>query len=99
MSQAKGEGKVTTYQSVISPFKDFCQEKGYAYPKISKKAVLHYIIQQNKEGATFATLNQINPLTVYAGGAAAWGKMECFHGDGGCVVIECVTFSGKRKKG
>jgi hypothetical protein len=64
MSQAKAEGTINTYESAVKRFKEFCQAKGYAYPKIGEKAVLHYIIQQNKDGASLAVLNQIKPALM-----------------------------------
>ncbi len=64
MAQAKAEGTITTYECAVKRFKDFCLEKGYDYPKIGEKAVLHYIIQQNKDGASMAVLNQIKPALM-----------------------------------
>jgi hypothetical protein len=64
MARAKAEGTITTYECAVKRFKDFCSEKGYDYPKIGEKAVLHYIIQQNKDGAFMAILNQIKPALM-----------------------------------
>jgi hypothetical protein len=91
MAQAKAEGTITTYECAVKRFKDFCLEKGYDYPKIGEKAVLHYIIQQNKDGASMAVLNQIKP--------AIRSQMECLYGNGGCDAVGGEAQGGRDEAG
>ena len=64
MSQAKAEGTMGNYERTTAKFKNFCDEKGYEYPRFGEKAVLHYVIQLDKDKASFATICQIKPALV-----------------------------------
>lgn len=64
MSQVKAEGTIVCYEQATKKFRTFCQEKNYEYPTFSEKAVLHYIIQQDKDKTHLAALGQIRPALV-----------------------------------
>ena len=64
MSQAKATGTMENYERTTAKFKEFCEQKGYEYPKFGEKAVLHYVIQMDKDKASFAVLCQIKPALM-----------------------------------
>jgi hypothetical protein len=51
-------------QNAVKKFKNFCMDKKYYYPDFSEKAVVHYIVQLDKDKAFSATINQIKPVLM-----------------------------------
>ncbi len=64
MAQAKAGGTIMSYENAVKKFKEFCAEKNYNYPKFTEKAVVHYIVQLDKDKASLATINQLKPALV-----------------------------------
>ena len=64
MAQAKATSTMENYERVTKKFADFCVEKGYTYPDYSEKAILHFVIQADKDRASMATLCQIKPALM-----------------------------------
>jgi hypothetical protein len=64
MAQAKAGGTIISYENAVKKFKEFCAEKNYGYPEFTEKAVVHYIVQLDKDKASLATLNQLKPALV-----------------------------------
>jgi hypothetical protein len=42
-------------------FEEFCGVHGYSYPKYLEQAILHYVIQLDKEKTSIAMLGQLKP--------------------------------------
>ena len=61
MSHAIAAGTMGCYANATKKFMNFCGEKGYDYPNFNEKAVMHYVIQQDKDSASMAALAQIKP--------------------------------------
>jgi hypothetical protein len=61
MSQAKAAGTMVNYDGMTKKFARFCAEKGYVYPDFTEKAVLHFVNQMDKDGATMSSLCQVEP--------------------------------------
>lgn len=59
--KAKAEGTLSNYGSLQSKFEAFCAEKGYSFEKFTEQAVLHFILQLDKDGASVAIVCQIKP--------------------------------------
>ena len=59
MAQAKAPGTIVSYENAKNKFRDFCLMRGYMYPQFSKKSVLYYILQQDKDNGSLAVLSQI----------------------------------------
>jgi len=64
MAQAKAGGTIISYENAVRKFKEFCAEKNYSYPEVTEKAVVHYIVQLDKDKAPLSTINQLKPALV-----------------------------------
>jgi hypothetical protein len=64
MAQAKAGGTIISYENAVKKFKEFCAEKNCNYPEFTEKAVVHYIVQLDKDKASLATINQLKPALV-----------------------------------
>jgi hypothetical protein len=64
MAQAKAGGTIISYENAVKKFKEFCAEKNYSYPEVTEKAVVHYIVQLDKDKAPLSTINQLKPALV-----------------------------------
>jgi hypothetical protein len=66
MAQAKAGagGTIISYENAVNKFKKFCAEKNYGYPEFTEKAVVHYIVQLDKDKASLETINQLKPALV-----------------------------------
>ncbi len=64
MAQAKAGGTIISYENAVKKFKEFCTEKNYSYPEVTEKAVVHYIVQLDKDKAPLSTINQLKPALV-----------------------------------
>lgn len=61
MQHAKSMGTMANYERVTKKFEEFCGVHGYSYPKYSEQAVLHYVIQLDKDKTSMAMLGQLKP--------------------------------------
>jgi hypothetical protein len=80
MSQAKASGTMESYERSTKKFEKFCIENQYSYPVYTEQAVLHFIIQLDKDKASMATLCQVKPalqlLEQLSGGeGTAWSDI------------------------
>jgi hypothetical protein len=61
MRHAKSMGTMGNYERVTKKFEEFCGVHGYSYPKYSEQAVLHYVIQLDKDKTSMVMLGQLKP--------------------------------------
>ncbi len=52
LAQARAGGTIISYENAVKKFKEFCAEKNYSYPEFTEKAVVHYIVQLDKDKAS-----------------------------------------------
>ena len=74
MSQAKASGTMESYERSTKKFEKCCIENQYSYPVYTEQAVLHFIIQLDKDKASMATLCQVKPAFAVAGTAVRRGE-------------------------
>jgi hypothetical protein len=61
MGHAKSTGTMENYERVAKKFEKFCSNHGYSYPRYTEQAVLHYVIQLDKDRTSMAMLGQVKP--------------------------------------